>query len=216
MSKSNQPDKKSLSQPDLPCLIKLDEGLFGSRISERISPEMIEHQLQNFLQKLEDFRMVIEEDETWDGEDYDDYEYEDVDFAELEPKIISILSSQKIKVNWLNLQKYLAYLNKSIQTPCILTGNQEFEWEEYYIFGPGTPKQHEKQRKINASYMDRFQLIDLVKEVSESQGIMAEVERLSDKKVFTLPLCQLEEAEPITANYELIDTYVTWFENYQD
>lgn len=213
MSKSNQPDQKNLSQPDLPCLIQLDEGIFGSRIAERISPEMIEHQLQNFLQKLEDFRMVIEEDEDWDGEDYD---YEDVDFAELEPKIISILGSKKIQVNWLNLQKYLAYLNKSIHKPCILTGNQEFEWEEYYIFGPGTKKQHQKQRQTKASYIDRFKLINLIKEISESQGIMAEVERLSDKKIFIIPLYQLEEAEPTTANYELIDNYVTWFENYQN
>ncbi len=44
---------------------------------------------------------------------------------------------------------------------------------------------------------------------------MAEVERLSDQKIFILPLYQLEEAEPITANYELIDDYVTWFENYR-
>ncbi len=142
MSKSNQPDQKNLSQPDLPCLIQLDEGIFGGRIAERISPEMSEHELQKFLQKLEDFRMVIEQDEDWDGEDYD---YENVNFGELEAKIISILGSKNIQVNWLNLQRYLAYLNKSIQKPCILTGNQEFEWEKYYIFGPGTKKQHQKE-----------------------------------------------------------------------
>lgn len=213
MSKSNQPDKKSFSQPDLPCLIKLDEGLFGSRIYERISPGMLKHELENFLQKLEDYKMVLEQDKDWDGEDY---EYEEINFLEFEPKIKMILGSNKLQVNWVNLQKYLIYLNNSIKKPCILTGNQEFAWEKCYILVPSLKKQHDKLRQTKASSMDRFKLIRLVPEISESEGIMAEVERLSDQKVFTLPLYQLEEAEPITANYELIDNYVTWFENYQD
>jgi hypothetical protein len=212
MSKSNQPDQKNLSQPDLPCLIQLDEGMFGSRIAERISPDMLKDRLHHLLDKLERFHLAIAPDEDWDEEEY---EYEDLNTEEFEPKIISILGTKKIQVNWANLQKYLAYLNQAIQKPCILTGNQEFEWEEYYVFGPGTQKQHEKQRKIKPSYMDQFKLISLVKEVSESEGIIAQVERLSDRQKFTLPLFQLEEAEPTTENYELIDDYVTWFENYQ-
>jgi hypothetical protein len=212
MSKSNQPDQKNLSQPDLPCLIQLDEGIFGGRIAERISPDMMKQELQHFLDKLEHFQLALAADEDWDEEEY---EYEDLNTEEFEPKIISILGTKRIQVNWPNLQKYLAYLNKAIQRPCILTGNQEFEWEEYYVFGPGTQKQHEKQRKNQPSYMDQFKLISLVKEVSESAGIIAQVERLSDRQKFTLPLSQLEEAEPTTENYELIDDYVTWFENYQ-
>jgi hypothetical protein len=212
MSKSNQPDQKNLSQPDLPCLIQLDEGIFGSRIAERISPDMMKQELQHFLDKLEHFQLDLAADEDWDEEEY---EYEDLNTEEFEPKIISILGNKKIQVNWANLQKYLAYLNKALKRPCILTGNQEFEWEEYYVFGPGAQKQHEKQRKTKPSYMDQFKLISLVKEVSESAGIIAQVERLSDRQKFTLPLCQLEEAEPTTENYELIDDYVTWFENYQ-
>lgn len=212
MSKSNQPDQKNLSQPDLPCLIPLDEGIFGGRIAERISPDMLQDELHHLLDKLERFHTAIVPDEDWDEEEY---EYEELNTEEFEPKIISILGTKKITVNWANMQKYLAYLNQSIQRPCILTGNQEFEWEEYYVFGPGTQKQHEKQRKTKPSYMDQFKLISLVKEVSESEGIVAQVERLSDRQKFTLPLCQLEEAEPTTENYELIDDYVTWFENYR-
>ena len=64
--------------------------------------------------------------------------------------------------------------------------------------------------------MDKFKLTSLSEDISEDEGILVEVERVSDRKTFTLPLWQLEEAEPTTKNYQLIDDYVTWFENYHD
>ena len=212
MPKSNQPDKKSRSQPDLPRLIELDEAIFGPRISERMSPESMDRQLEDFIEKLKEFNIIASEDE-WDEENY---EYEDFDPEEFEPKLIAIFDDTNFELTLRNHKKYLSYLNKALQRPCILTGNQEFSWEEYYIFGGGTQKQHEKQRKTKASYMDKFKLISLSQDISEDEGIMVEVERVSDRKKFTLPLWQLEEAEPTTKNYQLIDDYVTWFENYHD
>lgn len=212
MPKSNQSDPQSRSQPELPRLIELDEGIFGSRISERISSEIMDRQLENFLQKLKDFNMVVS-DEDWDG---DDYEYEDFNYEEFEPKITAILGSKNLEVNLPNHSKYLSYLSKAVQKPCTLTGNQEFAWEEYYIFGSGTIKQHQKQRKTKASYMDEFTLIALSQDISETEGIMVEVERIGDRKKFTLPLWQLEAIDPRSKNYDLISDYVSWFENYQD
>lgn len=212
MPKSNQPDKNSRSLSELPQLIQLDEGIFGGRLSERISPDFIEQNLEKFLQKLKEFQLILEDQDF----EEDDYEYEDFDPEEFEPKLYAILGTQNLEVNLKNQKKYLSYLNQALQKPCILTGNQEFAWEEYYIFGDGTQKQHEKQRKTKASFMDEFKLLGLSEKISKSDGIMVELERVSDRKKFMLPLWQLEEVEPTTKNSELIDDYVTWFEYYQD
>ncbi len=93
MSKSNQPDQKNLAQPDLPCLIQLDEGMFGSRIVERISPDMLPDRLHHSLDKLERFHLAIAPDEDWDEEEY---KYENLN-QEFEPKVISIFSHKKFK-----------------------------------------------------------------------------------------------------------------------
>jgi hypothetical protein len=36
------------------------------------------------------------------------------------------------------------YLKRNIEFPCQLTGIEDFPWEEYYVFGPGSKKEYEK------------------------------------------------------------------------
>ena len=74
----------------------------------------------------------------------------------------------------------------------MLTGSEDFEWEEFYIIGPGSKKEHERLRKTNASYLDTFDLIDFVLDPYEDDGIHAQVRRLSDDKIFILPLDYLK------------------------
>lgn len=213
MPKSNQSDKNSRSQSDITRFIEIDEGIFGPRISDRSSPEIMDGELDHILQKLEALNMILVDPD----EDDEDYEEDDFDPEEFEPKIMAILGSENIEVNLRNQKKYLSYLSQSIDNKrCILTGNQEFAWEDYYIFGSGTPKEYEKQRKTEASFMDQFNFISFSPDISKSDGIMVKVERLSDGKLFTLPLWQLEPIETTTKNFELISDYVTWFEYYQD
>jgi hypothetical protein len=129
MPKSNQPDKNSRSLSELPRFIQIDEGIFGSRLSERITPDFIEQNLDKFLQKLKDFQLILEDKDF----EEDDYEYEDFDPEEFDPKVYKILGNNNLDVNLKNQKKYLSYLKQALQNPCILTGNQEFAWEEYYI-----------------------------------------------------------------------------------
>jgi len=60
------------------------------------------------------------------------------------------------------LKIFLKHLRKNVELPCTLTGSEDFEWEEFYIIGPGSKKEHEQLRKTNASYLDTFDLIDFV------------------------------------------------------
>lgn len=74
------------------------------------------------------------------------------------------------------LKVYLKHLRKNVEYPCMLTGSEDFEWEEFYIIGPGSKKEHEQLRKTNASYLDTFELIDFVLDPYGDEGIHAEVE----------------------------------------
>jgi hypothetical protein len=113
------------------------------------------------------------------------------------------------------LKIFLNHLRKNIEFPCMLTGSEDFEWEEFYIIGPGSKKEHEQLRKTNASYLDTFELINFVLDPYGDEGIHAEVRRLSDKKIFILPLDYLKVKPRKSANFSSIDDYAVWFVNYR-
>ena len=63
--------------------------------------------------------------------------------------------------------------------------------------------------------MDTFELIDFVLDPYEDEGIHAQVRRLSDKKIFILPLDYLKVKPRKSKNSSLIDDYGVWFVNYR-
>ena len=111
------------------------------------------------------------------------------------------------------LKIFLKHLRKNVELPCTLTGSEDFEWEEFYIIGPGSKKEHEQLRKTNASYLDTFDLIDFVLDPHDDGGIHAQVRRLSDKKIFILPLDYLKVKPRKSKNCDLINDYGVWFVN---
>ena len=84
------------------------------------------------------------------------------------------------------LKRYLDYLKQNLEFPCQLTGIEDFPWEEYYVIGPGSKKEHERLRKTRPSYMDTYELLSFDDEVESNSGIFVNVKRVSDKKKFTL------------------------------
>ena len=113
------------------------------------------------------------------------------------------------------LVTYLEYLKKWIEMPCLLTGIEGFDWEERFLFGPGSEKEYEKLKKENPSHTDTFELIALEEEVDEDYGIIVQVKRTSDGKRFELPLADLEAKDEKSRNHELLDDYSVWFVNFR-
>ena len=95
-----------------------------------------------------------------------------------------------------------------------MTGIEDFRWEEYYIIGPGSEKEHEKLRKTKPSYLDTFKLIKFEDEIDESVGLLVKVRRTSDKKQFVLPLADLKATNENHPDYQLLDDYSVWFVNW--
>jgi len=136
-------------------------------------------------------------------------------FDEQESRIISILGTEDLELNRKTLKIYLQYLKEQIEKPCELTGIEDFDWEEYYIFGSGNKKEYEKLKKTRPSYKDKFIMIDFETGIDGDYGILVNVQRTSDKRKFTLPLADLKATAKKTKNYELLDDYSVWFVNYR-
>ncbi len=135
-------------------------------------------------------------------------------FDEQERRITKILSDDDLSVTEENQNTYFNYLQKNLQKPILLTGAEDFPWEEKYILGGWSKKEYEKLKKTQPSYTDKFEFIELSEDLDEKYGIIAKVKRTTDKKLFMLPLWDLKCVDRSSKNYELISDYAFWMTNY--
>ena len=118
-------------------------------------------------------------------------------------------------------QRFYEHLCSALSVPCEVTGTEDFNWEEYYIFGPGDPKEHERLRKSQPSYMDMYDLLiikdDLVSPwmLFRTEDLGAHVRRKSDGREFILGLAELEPTDRKSENYQLLADYSVWFVNFR-
>ncbi len=129
-------------------------------------------------------------------------------------RIARILASSDVKEDSLwksskTVKKYLQYLKENIEFPCIVTGIEDFPWEEKYVFGYGSKKEYERLKKNNPSYKDTFEIIRFKKDVDEQ--ILVKVKRRSDNKEFVVELDWLKATDKKSKNYQLLDDYVVWY-----
>jgi hypothetical protein len=132
-----------------------------------------------------------------------------------EKRISILLDSQDTSVTETNSQKYYKYLKKNVQTSCVLTGMEFFDWEEPYLIGGWSAVEYENKKLTNPSYTDRFKLVGFIDKIDDWKGILVKVKRLSDKKIFELPLWDLKLIDKKSSAYLLISDYSSWMTNYQ-
>jgi hypothetical protein len=113
------------------------------------------------------------------------------------------------------LSFYKSYLEANLKFPVRITGIEDFDWEEFYIFCPGNEREYEILKKTRPSYTDIFSMSKIDSHYNDDYGLIAKVTRLSDKKHFLLPLADLKAMEKKSPEYELLQDYSIWFINYQ-
>ena len=128
--------------------------------------------------------------------------------------IEQILESKDLSVNEENHDRFFDYLDEHIKFPCILTGAEDFPWEEPYLFGIFDQMEYERLKKKRPSYTDQYKLVRL-DGIDDLRGILVKVKRAGDKKVFILPLWDLKTADRKDKNHQLIDDYSFWMSNYR-
>ncbi len=117
--------------------------------------------------------------------------YRHIAFDAQERRIATILSDDDLSVTEEKQNIYFDYLQKNIQNRIILTGMEDFPWEEKYVIGGWSKKEYEKLKKTQPSYTDKFEFIELIEDIDE-YGVIAKVKRVTDKKQFNLPLWDLK------------------------
>ena len=117
------------------------------------------------------------------------------------------------------ITKFYDHLTTSLQLPCDVTGTEDFRWEEYYVIGPGDPKEHERLRKNQPSFEDTFELLAIEPDaysewmMFHDEDLGAHVRRKSDGKEFWLGLAEIEAVDKKSPSYQLLNDYAVWFVN---
>jgi len=117
------------------------------------------------------------------------------------------------------VERFYEHLRKGLQLPCEVTGIEDFDWEEYYVVGPGDPEEYEQLRQDQPSYRDVFLLLDIKKDIISEwmlfpgEDLAAGVRRQSDGREFCLGLAELKAVDKQSANYQLLDDYAVWLVN---
>lgn len=103
------------------------------------------------------------------------------------------------------LTEYQVYLVKHLSPGCLVTGREDFPWEEFYVDGPGDPEEYEELKKEKPSYSDRYRLMKILSQPSASNDLITLVERLSDGKQFELELSWLEAVDNPSCDFTLLE-----------
>jgi hypothetical protein len=118
-----------------------------------------------------------------------------------------------------DVDKFYHHLKKSLQLPCDVTGIEDFGWEEYYVIGPGNPKEYERLRRTQPSYRDTFELLAIENDISSewmmfhNEDLAGHVRRKSDGKEFHLGLAEIKAVDKKSKQYQLLDDFAVWFVN---
>ncbi|MCX5805832.1 MAG: hypothetical protein NT010_07170 [Proteobacteria bacterium] len=132
---------------------------------------------------------------------------------EQDQRIAEILEAN-LEVTLKSLTLYRDYLRINLDTPCIMTGIEDFPWEERYVFGYGDKTEYEALKKEQPSYTDIYELKRFEDLVDENTGILVKVKRVNDNKRFILDLASLKATDETSKNYTLLDDYSVWFVNH--
>jgi len=132
-----------------------------------------------------------------------------------EKRIAKVLGVHEVpEVSRNSLLKYRQYLLARLDKDAVLTGREDFPWEEKYILGYGNPAEYEQQKKKNPSYSDEYKLIDISEEYLDDSDLIARVVRISDKKKFDVGLSWLTTKDEENIDFLLLDDFATWVVNW--
>lgn len=113
-----------------------------------------------------------------------------------------------------NLLKYRDYLLARLDKNEILTGREDFPWEEGYVFGILDAAEYQELKKTRLSYTDEFRLVDISEKDVAENDLIAKVERLSDRKEFMIGLSWITTKDGKSKDYQLLDDFAMWVVNW--
>jgi hypothetical protein len=117
------------------------------------------------------------------------------------------------------VERFCEHLKKHLVLPCEVTGIEDFRWEEFYVIGPGDPKEYARLKKTQPSYTDRYDLLAIETDdrsewmMFRGDDIAAHVKRKADGKDFVLGLAELKATEKRSQNNRLLNDFAVFLVN---
>jgi hypothetical protein len=132
-----------------------------------------------------------------------------------EQRIAKVLGVREVPdVNTVSLRKYRRFILEKLDKNTVLIGREDFPWEEKYVFGPGDPAEYASLKKTYPSYKDEFNLTGISQESADQSDLVAQVQRLSDKKQFQVGLSWLTTQDTESKDFQTLDDFATWVANW--
>ncbi len=130
-----------------------------------------------------------------------------------EKRIHAILGNDDYARTEENANRYRSHLLKKLVLPIVVTGREDFQWEEPYVLFGWDKLEYKELKKTRPSYTDSFKLQGLG-DTNEFDDVTAKVRRISDGKVFEIGLSWLTCEDKDADAFELLDDYAIWHTNY--
>ncbi len=131
-----------------------------------------------------------------------------------ESRVAEALGTKEVpEVNRRYLCLYRKFLLNHLAKNCMLTGREDFLWEEIYVFGPGDKAEYARLKKVRPSYTDEYKLSDIISDKTVDNDLIARVKRLSDRKIFEIGLSWLTTKNEKCAEFQFLDDFASWVVN---
>lgn len=141
------------------------------------------------------------------------------EWDEQKQRILAVIGDEDINPDD-GMKLWYRHLAAHLALPCDVTGIEDFQWEEFYVLGPGDKTEYQRLRRKRPSYRDVFQLTGIDCD-SDSEWCLvpdelkAHVSRKSDGRQFVLGLSELKATNHDSQNYQLLRDYAVWLINYR-
>ena len=112
-----------------------------------------------------------------------------------------------------NLMIFFERLMDDLPLGLLLTGSAcegYFNWQRRYEVGLADDANYERLKKQKGAYSDAF-VFKRCDRINMQQGILVRVERITDKKMFRIPLVDLEAYDSHSHAARMIETYTHWY-----
>ncbi len=131
-------------------------------------------------------------------------------------RIAEILEDTNIYYTEEKLEKYRKFLEENLNPNLLLTGSELFPWEERFFFGYGDKHEYKEMRKTRPSSKDLFRFMSIEDEIEDRWKLLVRVKRLTDRKFFVIPLCDLRPKDESLDEYLILRDYSSWITNFCD
>lgn len=141
------------------------------------------------------------------------------DWREEEQRIFAVIGDEDLD-SGAAIHRWFRHLSSGLTLPCEVTGIEDFQWEEFYVLGPGDKAEYKRFQRNRPSYRDVFELTSISTD-SDSEWCMfpddlkANVRRKTDGKHFILGLSELKATVRGSQNYQMLHDYSVWLVNYR-